>query len=199
MEPSWRERWEEINAADESPAYQIELLRALVRDAPESAAGWRRLGSALSELSRFGEAMDALQRAQALAEPGRLVFVYCDTGELLRHRGDDAAAEAWFRKAIDHDADDAQGYIYLGAMLARRGRLSEAEGVHRRATQCRKGCLDEAWHNLGLVLRALERYDEALECFERAMAVDPQYKDARLAKRDVAKVLRLRAATGAAT
>src|SRR3954469_874585 len=199
MDPSGRERWEEINAAEESVAYQIELLKALVRDSPESAAGWRRLGRTLSELSRFDEAIDALQRAQSLAEPGRLVFVYCDTGELFRHRGDDAAAEAWFRKAIDHDADDAHGYIYLGGLLARRGRLSEAEGVYRQAIQCRKGCVDEAWHNLGLVLRALERYDEAIQCFERATSIDPQYKAARMAKRDVAEVMRLRAATGAAT
>src|SRR3954471_22200889 len=142
MDPSWRERWEEINAAEESVAYQIELLKALVRDSPESAAPWRRLGRALSELSRFDEAMEALQRAQALAE---------------------------------------------------------AEGLHRRAIQCRKGCVDEAWHNFGLVLRALERYDEAIQCFERAMSNDPQYKAARMAKRDVAKVLRPRAATGAAT
>ena len=199
MDLSWRERWEEINAAEESGAYQIERLKALVRNAPESAGGWRRLGRALSELSRFDEALDALQRAQSLADPGRLVFVYCDTGELFRHRGDDAAAEAWFRKATDHDADDTQGYIYLGGLLARRGRLSEAEGVYRRAIQCRRGCLDEAWHNLGLVLRALERYDEAIQCFERAMSIDPQFKEARLAKRDVAKVMRLRAAAGAAT
>jgi hypothetical protein len=31
------------------------------------------------------------------------------------------------------------------------------------------------------------------------MSIDPQYKDARLVKRDVAAALRLRAATGAAT
>jgi len=116
MDPSWRERWEEINAAEESVAYQIELLKALVRDSPESAAPWRRLGRALSELSRFDEAMEALQRAQALAE---------------------------------------------------------AEGLHRRAIQCRKGCVDEAWHNLGLVLRALERYDEAISASNARRASIP--------------------------
>ena len=76
--------------------------------------------------------------------------------------------------------------------------LRSVFALYRRAVQCHKGCVDEAWYNLGLVLRALERYDEALECFGRALAIDPQYKDARLAKRDVAKVLRLRASDDAA-
>jgi tetratricopeptide (TPR) repeat protein len=192
MAASPGERWKEIEAAEAAPAYQIELLKAFVQDFPDHAAGWRRLGSELTELSRFDEALAALQRAQNLADPRYLVFVYCDMGQLFRHRGDDASAERWFRLAITHDPDDTHGYIYLGGMLARRGRLTDAEDLYRRAVRCGKGCTDEAWHNLGLVLRALERYIDALECFEQALMIDPQFKAARVAKRDVVKVLRMR-------
>jgi tetratricopeptide (TPR) repeat protein len=53
-------------------------------------------------------------------------------------------------------------------------------------------CVDEAYFNLGLILRAKERYQEALTCFENAIHLDPQYRVAKTAKRDVAAALRLR-------
>jgi tetratricopeptide (TPR) repeat protein len=112
-------------------------------------------------------------------------------GNLFRDRGDFVVAEEWYRKAIDHSPDDAQGHIYLGTMLAGLGRLDDAEQVHRKAIACKAGCIDEAYYNLGLVLRARERYAEALECFDRALSIDPQYKVARLAKRDVQNAMRV--------
>jgi tetratricopeptide (TPR) repeat protein len=189
------ERWKEIRAYDDLPACQIELLKAFLQDFPDNAAAWRILGRTLSDVSRFDEALGALNRSLELAESRRRIFVYCDLGELCRDRGDDASAEQWFHKAIDHDPSDAQGYIYLGCMLARLGRLSEAEETHRRATLCQKGCIDEAWHNLGLVRRAQGRYEESAACFDEALKIDAQYKDARLAKRDVQRAARLRFGT----
>lgn len=75
--------------------------------------------------------------------------------------------------------------IYLGLTLALQGRLRDAERVHRSATQCLEGCIDEAFYNLGLVLRAQERYQEAAECFREAIRRDPKYRIARRALRDV--------------
>jgi tetratricopeptide (TPR) repeat protein len=41
-----------------------------------------------------------------------------------------------------------------------------------------------------LVLRAQERYEEAAECFERALELDPKYAAAKKALRDVRRALR---------
>ena len=191
MDPELRARWDEVVRADDSRALQIELCKLFLRDYPDHGPTWSVYGRALASLSRFDEAEAAVRRAMELSRPQSLVFRLTDMGQLFRDKGDTAAAERWFRKAIDQEPDRTQGYIYLGAMLARLGRLAEAEEAHRRATLCPKGCVDEAYHNLGLVLRALERYDEALACFESALKIDPQYKAARLAKRDVQRALRL--------
>src|SRR5687768_7463990 len=195
MDETQRERWDEAMApnTDDSHALRIELLKAFVRDFPDNGPAWLALGRELAELSRFGEAEQALHEAARLINKRRH-FVFCAFGTLFRYKGEHDAAERWFRKAIEEAPDDTQGYIYLGVMLARLGRLAEAEQVHRRATACKAGCIDEAWHNLGLVLRAMERYDEALACFEAAMKLDLQYKAARLAARDVRRVMRVRAA-----
>jgi tetratricopeptide (TPR) repeat protein len=63
-------------------------------------------------------------------------------------------------------------------LLAVSGRLTEAEAVHRKATRCPEGCIDEAHLNLGLVLKARQRYAEARACFQKALKITPNYKDA---------------------
>ncbi len=88
------------------------------------------------------------------------------------------------------DARRSQRHIYLGGVLARSGRLKEAETAHRAAIRCTQGCRDKAYLNLGLVLRAQERYEEAATCFEQALKLDPKYVAARKALRDVRDTMR---------
>jgi tetratricopeptide (TPR) repeat protein len=111
-------------------------------------------------------------------------------GHLCKARGDYKSAAAWYRQAIEAVPREASGHIYLGGVLAKSGRLKEAEAAHRAATRCIEGCRDEAFLNLGLVLRAQERYEEAAECFERALELDPKYAAAKKALRDVRRALR---------
>jgi tetratricopeptide (TPR) repeat protein len=49
--------------------------------------------------------------------------------------------------------------------------------------------VDEAHLNLGLVLRSRERYREALECFERALELSPDYESALIAMADIRKAI----------
>jgi len=50
---------------------------------------------------------------------------------------------------------------------------------------------DEAWHNLGLILRAQDRLAESADCFERALAIDCNYTAAQDALADVTLAMRL--------
>jgi tetratricopeptide (TPR) repeat protein len=63
---------------------------------------------------------------------------------------------------------------------------------HARATRCIEGRLDEAYFNLGLVLRAQESFREAKEAFEQALELDPHYGEARQALADVVAALQAR-------
>src|SRR5438874_9628434 len=117
MIDEFRERWEEVVAADGLPAFQIELLRHFVSDFPDSGGAWRWLGRSLEDISRFDEARQPLQRALELVKPENRVLVLCDFGRLCRHMGDLAEAEEWFRKAITEYPRDTQGYILLGGMF----------------------------------------------------------------------------------
>lgn len=193
MGASSSERLDEIYRADASSvAYRIEALQALLHDFPDSGAAWALLGDELTDVSRFAEAEQALRRALELLSPPTVSHVFCSLGRLFQHRGDPSTADEWFQKAISLRPEDASAYIYQGGMWARLGRLEQAEESHRRATHCTTGCIYEAHHNLGLVLRAQARYDEASACFAAALHLRPQYREARLAKRDVERAVRAR-------
>ncbi|MHC4745284.1 MAG: tetratricopeptide repeat protein, partial [Planctomycetota bacterium] len=138
---------------------------------------------------RYDEALLALEYAETLAGEDRLHFVYAKRGRIFEDRGDFENAVRWYRKAIDCRDDDNLGYIYMGGMLARRGKLAEAEQCHRKAIQCAEGYIDEAYLNLGYVLRAQERFTEALECFGKALELNPQYEQAETAIEDMRAVL----------
>ena len=142
----------------------------------------------LYKLTRYEEAIqiyqDAIERF-----PDHRWGLFNQLGQLSRYRGDFATAETWFQQAIYEDNEEAASYIFLGAVQARQGKLREAEATHRRATQCSDGFVDEAYHNLGLVLRAQGRFEEARKCFLKAIEIDNEYEDAREALKDVESVI----------
>ncbi len=109
-----------------------------------------------------------------------------------RRQGNYRKAETWYRKAIRVNPHDAGNYVFLGAVAFRRGDLALAEQVHRQGIACTCGQVDESYLNLGGVLLAQERYEEAAECYQKALTLDPNYKLAKLRLRDVNKILKLK-------
>ena len=120
----------EAFAADH-PATTIVLARRVLADNPNDAATWTRLGHALSEIANHDEAENALKTALLFGGDVRREIVYGTRGHLFKFRGDYETAANWYRKAIDSNPDNASGYIFLGAALARQGKLAEAEAAHR--------------------------------------------------------------------
>jgi tetratricopeptide (TPR) repeat protein len=185
-------RYERLRRVWDKPLPALTVLRArryLVRY-PDDWMAWIILGSTLTDLARYEEAAKALENALRLAPIRGRVYVFAKIGHLHRAKGDYDRAAEWYRRAVDAAPTDAAGRIYLGAVLAKQGRLAEAAAMHRSATEdCYEGCIDEAFLNLGFVLRAQERFTEARAAFLEALHLDPQYEYARRALRDVERCL----------
>jgi tetratricopeptide (TPR) repeat protein len=158
-------------------------------DYPDHGPGWLLLGIALVELARYKEAERAIKKSIKLCPPNKRQIPLAQMGHLLKEAGKYDQAARWYRKAIVSDPDNAAYHIYLGAVLAKQGRLEEAEASHRTATRCPVGCIDEAYLNLGFVLRAQERFEEAAKSFREAIRLDPKYRAAKQALRDVERCL----------
>jgi tetratricopeptide (TPR) repeat protein len=172
------------------PALTIRYARRFLKDYPYFGPGWILLAIALVELARYEEAEQALAKAIEHCPAKKLQIPFAHMGHLFRAGGDFDQAAEWYRKAINADPADASYRIYLGAVLAEQGRLHDAEEAHRAAINCTEGCIDEAYFNLGLVLRALDRFSEAADCFREAIRLDPAYAAARQALRDVERCIR---------
>jgi len=170
-------------------ASTAEAARRILADHPRRAIAWLRLGDALRRMARFPEALAALRKALRLGPPEKRDLVCLHIGQAYQDRGSFGLAERWFRRTIELQPADTDWHAHLGRLHAVRGHFRAAAAAHRRAIRSKRGCLDEAFLNLGLVRRAEERYAEARQCFRRALALDPKYLAARKELADVDHVL----------
>ncbi len=76
--------------------------------------------------------------------------------------------------------------------LARQGKFSEAKIFHSKAVKVDRSKADEAYYNLGLILRAEDKYNEARISFENAIEIDANYKKAKKALKDINEALSMK-------
>ena len=152
---------------------------------PDFWPAWVEQGFALYQMARYAEAAISLQSALRGCPKRSRYLVLIHLGHMSDAKGEFKQAAKWYRAAARAAPGEASPLIYLGGILVKQERHRDAEKVFRNATECSEGCIDEAYYNLGLVLRSQERYGEAAKCFQEALRRDPKYQPVRRALRDV--------------
>jgi tetratricopeptide (TPR) repeat protein len=176
-------------SARDQPALTVELARLHLALCPDDRTALLIYGNALVSLARYAEARAAYEHALALSTTENRASVLRRLGELCDARYEAREAERYYREAIAAAPNHASAYIYLGALLAKTGRLEEAEAIHARATECTEGEIQEALLNLGLVRRGRGDYLGALESLRRAVSLDPTDSAANEALDDIEALL----------
>jgi tetratricopeptide (TPR) repeat protein len=128
----FRELWDEISAADDLPAYRMERSKTLVSEFPGLSITWLTYGRVLRAVSRVIEAQTALERAVEVDDGRSSWRISLEMGDLFRQRGENVLAESWYRRAINVSPNETAGFIFLGALLAVQGRLTEAARIVAR-------------------------------------------------------------------
>ena len=67
--------------------------------------------------------------------------------------------------------------VESGKKLLDEGKFEDALGFFEQALLMDQSD-PELWNNKGVALRSMGRYDEALECFNRSLELDPRDKKA---------------------
>ena len=143
----------------------------------------------LHELLRLKEAEQAAHEMLKICDKASHRHGYCMLGKILETAGRPVEAIRAFEAAIDAEFDHAHGYIHLGGLFAFLGEFKKSSEYRECATRCKKGAIEEAWLNLGYLCAAEERYSAARDCFQRALEIDPRYKEARAGLREIKLIL----------
>ncbi len=162
----------------------------MLRDAPDDANALILQGRLLTSMARYTEAETSFSQAIAACEPDAVYTVHRELGELYEASGQFEQAIVEHRKVIALRPEHAAGYVAVGALLFKMGRLDEALAQQARAAECTEGAVEEAHYQLGLLHRARERFEDAKASFERALALLPSHVEARRALLDVVTALR---------
>lgn len=152
---------------------------------------WLAMGKTV--FGQYKQAEKSLRRAINLAKgrPRLLGMALMELGALCGERGDFKAAATWYRRALAANPD-AEVQIFLGHIAFKRGYLTTAEAHYRRSIAKEKNCPEEAYFNLGGIMVATNRHEEALQCYRRALEIDPKYTKAKLRLRDTILALQLK-------
>jgi Tfp pilus assembly protein PilF len=139
------------------------------------ARAWLSLGHLL-ESRKPEEALDAYQKAAALA--ARDPEPHLSAGLLRERQKDFSGAEAEYKQVLALDSRSTEAVIGLTNIYMKSGRLADAEPLLRRLTAERPDAA--ALHlQLGRVLAAQGKHDDAIAEIETAMKLSPSDSDAQ--------------------
>ncbi len=166
----------------ERHAEAVEIYLAALATDPDFAMAHAGMGDSLFRLERFEEAIASLDRSVELhSEPptatARLVLMGTAADNL--GRPDEAARH--YERAVEIDPRDASALDHLAMTRFRDGRYEEAGDLYRVLLDVQESGEAQArtHSNLGAALFFLERYEEALASYERALSIDPNFDSAR--------------------
>jgi tetratricopeptide (TPR) repeat protein len=151
---------------EESVAESLEAIRLR----PKCVDAITNMSLVLESLGRNEEALSNLERAVELA-PRSPIVAWCYAGALLKAKRWPEAAH-WYGGILKRDpgSDEASGNMV--SALSSAGRNAEALSVLYEALERNPGNAI-TWTNAGCIFRALGRSEAALECLDRAAAIDP--------------------------
>jgi tetratricopeptide (TPR) repeat protein len=180
-------------------ALVVELCEDHFRRFPDDQFALIWYAMAKIQLHQYSHAEKALLRSIALCKTDKkkvrsvgVRSASVEMGRLLREKGDLKKASFWYRRALRADPKYGDAYIFLGDIASKRGLLNQAESFYRKAINCSAQSIDEAHFNLGGVLLARRRYQEAIKCYRKAIEIDPNYVIAKKRLKDALLVLQLK-------
>lgn len=155
--------------------------RKAVTNRPDFLMARNRLGITLNKLGRNAEA--TAQFRHAIADHAHLAYLHNNLGFSLYLQESYAEAEAALRRALELKPEFARAHMNLALVLARQDRFeaafAELQLVGRPA---------DAYYNMGVILTEAEKYAEAAQYLEGALAARPDFDAARQQLRDVARL-----------
>jgi protein O-GlcNAc transferase len=146
------------------------IYRDLLREDPERANAWHRLGLVLHARREFSEAIEHIEKALAISKTNPVHWN--NYGAVLKDSGQQLQAKEAFEKAVGLNGDYADAWSNLGLMQAELGELDEAENSIRYALRLHPQHPDALRH-LAVISQERGNLEEALRLCQDAAAMAP--------------------------
>ncbi|MGA8153828.1 MAG: tetratricopeptide repeat protein [Terriglobales bacterium] len=111
---------------------------------------------------------------QHIDVPASDLYRIIDNALDLQKKGDNVAALAEWKKALEMDPDDARANNGIAVALSVGGNSEESIIYFRKATQMNSNFF-EAYYNLGLELVKRNRVSEAIDAWQNAVRIRPDF------------------------
>ena len=162
----------------------LECFEKVCDKAPEFFAGQCGKSEALASLGRFDESLGAAEKAVKI-EPDNLTG-HCDKAFALlklKRYGESCASYA---EAVRCGDDSAETKRLYSIVLAQHALEREDKGEKEEALKLLSKSTDlfptpQNFHNQGIILVSMDRLDESMKRFEKALEVDESYYESHAA------------------
>ena len=151
-----------------------EVYEKLIKEYPGEAGPYHRLGVVADQQKRHTEAQRLLSEAIRLAPQDAEMFN--DLGYCFYLQGKLPKAESALLKAVHLAPDEGRFRNNLGLVLGHQQRYDEAFRQFAAA-----GSEADAFYNLAFIHASQRQDQQAMHCFELALASDPSHEAARTA------------------
>ncbi len=148
---------------------------------PKNAELWYNRSTASRFVSRFGQALQDIERAIELNTRSELAEKFDKELQFGRKMAEESRKLRGPHFTLDQLVEQ-ENLFQQGLTLMEAERWQEA-GQAFQASIAMSDCLPQPWGNLGICLMMQARYDEAEAALKRALEIDPQYT---LAKNNLA-------------
>ena len=150
-----------------NPARAVDLIRAALQVDAGQARAHANLGAALQDLGQVDEALDSYETALRL-DP-RYALAWNNRGNTLRRLGRPLDALDSYERALALQPNYPEAWCHRAIVLNDLGRQLDAAASAEQALTARPGYAD-ALQALGNALQGLERFGEAADAYDRALA-----------------------------
>jgi predicted TPR repeat methyltransferase len=171
------------------PAAALDSIDAALRLDPRYALAWNNRGNTLRRLGRTGEALDSYERALALQ--AGYPEAWCHRAIVLNDLGRHADAVASAEQALAMRAGYADALQALGNALQALERFTDAVAAYERALAAAAQPAQQAeiWCARGAALKKSGMLAQALDSYEQALQLRPDYAMAEHYRANVLRAL----------
>ena len=161
---------QQLEAGSPGPAQQ--LLSTLCEDCPEDVEAWSLLAMASAQQQDIATVAACCRRIIALqpANPQ----AYYNLGVALQQDARHVAAADAYRRTVELAPGNVSAWANLGLALKDIGKQDDAVAACQQALQLQP-LQSVALNTLGVIARDRQQFVMALDCFDRAVAAQPDY------------------------